>query len=226
MDPLPDWEKSPAERARSTTCVDPQPGADGTVRRMSDHPAEDTARPESGLTDDGFAPKWADNDRPRIPPVAAEREALAAYLDYYRATVEMKCRGLTPEQAQARPMPPSTLSPHGLVRHLAAVERWWFQQNFERRDVPFLFFTADNPNLDFDLPSDADFAADLGVWRAECAVSRRIVAAHDLDDIARPLDWYEDVNLRWLVLRMITEYAQHCGHLDLLREGIDGRTGV
>ena len=36
-------------------------------------------------------------------------------------------------------MPPSTLSPHGLVRHLAGVERWWFQQNFERRDVPFLF---------------------------------------------------------------------------------------
>jgi hypothetical protein len=52
-------------------------------------------------------------------------------------------------------MPPSTLSLHGLVRHLAGVERWWFQQNFERRDVPFLFFTADNPTLDFDPPSDA-----------------------------------------------------------------------
>ena len=193
---------------------------------MSDGPAEDAVRLESGLTDDDFSPIWTDDDRPRIPRVAAEREALAAYLEYYRATVEMKCRGLTPEQTRTQSMPPSTLSLHGLVRHLAGVERWWFQQNFKRRDVPSLFVAADNPNLDFEPPSDADFAADLETWRAECAVSREIVAAHDLDDTARPLDWYEDIDLRWLVLRMITEYAQHCGHVDLLREGVDGRTGV
>lgn len=186
---------------------------------MSDHP-------ESGLTDADFSPMWSDDDRPRIPRVAGEREALAAYLDYYRATVEMKSRGLTSEQARTRSVPPSTMSIHGLVRHFAAVERWWFQQNFERRDVPFLFFTEDEPDLDFNPPPDADFAADLEAWRGECAVSREIVAAHDLDETARPLDWYEDVDLRWLVLRMITEYAQHCGHLDLLREGIDGRTGA
>jgi Protein of unknown function (DUF664) len=196
------------------------------VLRMSDHPAEGAMLPESGLTDESFSPIWADDNRPRIPRVAAEREALAAYLEYYRATMEMKCRALTPEQARTRSMPPSALSIHGLIRHLAGVERWWFQQNFEHRDVPFLFFTADDPHADFNPPSDADFAADLDAWRAECAVSRDIVAAHDLDDTARPLDWYEDVDLRWLVLRMITEYAQHCGHVDLLREGIDGRTGA
>lgn len=191
---------------------------------MSDHLAEGTVRPESGLTDDDFSPIWVDGDRPHIPRVAAEREALAAYLEYYRATVEMKCRGLTPEQARA--MPPFTLSLHGLVRHLAGVERWWFQQSFERHDVPFLFLTADNPDLDFDPPSDADFAAILETWRAECAVSREIVADHDLGDTARPLDWHEDVDLRWLVLRMITEWAQHCEHLDLLREGVDGTTSA
>lgn len=57
-------------------------------------------------------------------------------------------------------------------------------------------------------------------------MSRDTVAAHDLDDTARPLDWDEDIDLRWLVLRMITEYAQRCRHLDLLREGVDGRTGA
>jgi hypothetical protein len=193
---------------------------------MSDPRTEGTVRPESGLTDDDYSPVWAADDRPRIPRVAAEREALAAYLDHYRATVDMKCRGLTPEQARTRSMPPSTLSLHGLVRHLAGVERWWFQQNFERRDVPFLFFTADNPDLDFEPPPDADFTADLETWRAECEISREIVAAHDLDDLARPLDWHEDVDLRWLALRMIAEYAQHCGHIDLLREGLDGKTGA
>ncbi|AIY19928.2 DUF664 domain-containing protein [Pimelobacter simplex] len=193
---------------------------------MSENSGDSTVRPESGLTDDAYSPKWADDDRPRIPRVAGEREALTAYLDHYRATVEMKCRGLTPEQARSRSMAPSTLSLHGLVRHLAGCERWWFQQNFERREVPFLFFTEENPDLDFELPADADFAADLATWHDECAVSREIVAAHELDDTARPLDWHEDVNLRWLMLRMITEYAQHCGHADLLREGVDGRTGV
>ena len=118
------------------------------VLSVNDHPA--AVRPESGLTDDDFSPIWADDDRPRLPRVAAEREALTAYLEYYRATVELKCRGLTREQARTRSMPPSTLSLHGLVRHLAGVERWWFQQNFERRDVPFLFIAADNPDLDFD----------------------------------------------------------------------------
>ncbi len=193
---------------------------------MSDYSSNEAGPSESGLTDEGFAPKWADDDRPHIPRVAPEREALAAYLDYYRATVEMKCEGLTREQVRTRSMPPSTMSPHGLVRHLAGVERWWFQQNFERRDVPFLFISAHEPNLDFDPPVDADFAADLEAWRAECAVSRDILASHDLDDTARPLDWYEDIDLRWLVLRMIAEYAQHCGHIDMLREGLDGRIGA
>jgi hypothetical protein len=118
------------------------------------------------------------------------------------------------------------MSLHGVVRHLASVERWWFQQNFERRDVPFLFFAEGQPDLDFNLPSDADWGADLEAWRAECAESRAIVAGHDLDDLARPLDWYEDIDLRWLVLRMITEYAHHCGHVDLLREGVDGMVGA
>lgn len=194
--------------------------------RMSDRPAPGPSRAESGLTDDDFSSIWADDDRPRIPRVAAERESLAAYLEYYRGTVEMKCRDLTPEQARTKSIPPSTLSLHGLVRHLAGVERWWFQQNFERRDVPLLFVTAAEPNGDFDPPSDANFDADLDAWRVECAISREIVAAHDFDDTSRPLDWHEDVDLRWLMLRMITEYAQHCGHIDLLREGIDGQTGA
>lgn len=193
---------------------------------MADYPTQSEARSESGLTDDDFAPAWAGDDRPRIPRVAREREALSAYLEYYRATVGMKCRGVTADQARTRSMPPSTMSLHGLVRHLASVERWWFQQNFERRAVPLLFFAGGHPDLDFNPPSDADFAADQQAWRAECAVSRDIVAAHELDDTARPLDWYEDIDLRWLMLRMIAEYAQHCGHLDLLREGVDGRTGA
>lgn len=184
------------------------------------------ASSESGLPDADLAPAWGDDDRRPIPRIASERESLTAYLEHYRTTVEMKCRGLTPEQLGRRPVAPSPLSLHGIVRHLGSTERWWFQQNFERRDVPFLFFTVDEPELEFGPPADADFQADLETWRSECAVFREIVAAHDLDDTVRPLDWYEDVDLRWLMLHMITEYARHCGHIDLIREGIDGQVGT
>lgn len=189
---------------------------------MDDPAKQGAIRTESGLADDEFSPVWPDDDRPHLPQVAGEREALTAQLEHFRATLELKCRDLTPEQALTRSMSPSTMSLHGLVRHLASVERWWFQQNFERRDVRFLFGATD----DFDPPADADFSADLEAWRRECAVSREILAAHDLDDTARPLDWSDVVDLRWVVLRMITEYARHCGHADLLREGIDGRVGT
>ena len=140
---------------------------------MSDNSSEGTVGSESGLTDDEFSPKWADDDRPRIPRVAAERGAFAAYLDYYRATVEMKCRGLTSEQARSTVHAAVDVVASRLGPPPRRVERWWFQQNFERRDVPFLFFTEDDPELDFDPPADADFVADLETWRARvCGLPR------------------------------------------------------
>ena len=193
---------------------------------MSDHPAEGTVQPELRLTDDDFSPTRADDDRQRIPRVAAEREALAAYLEYYRATVEMKCRDLTREQARTRTMPPSDLSLHGLVRHLAGVERWWFQQNFERRDVPFLFSPQTTPTSTSTRPRTPTSPP---TWRTGARSVRFPVRSSPLTTSTTPrVRW---IGTRtsicvWLVLRMITEYAQHCGHVDLLREGVDGRTGA
>ncbi len=60
--------------------------------------------------------------------------------------------------------------------------------------------TPNQPNLDFDPLSDTDFGAHLDVWSAACAVSQQIVAAHDLDDTARPMDC-EGVELQRLMLR-------------------------
>lgn len=169
--------------------------------------------------------RWEGAGRTDPPRVAGEKAALTAYLDFYRATIELKCAGLTAEQLNARSVGPSTMSLHGLVRHLAGVERWWFRLNFAHEDVPMLFHTDDNPDLDFDGLSDDPFD-DLDVWRAECEVSRRIVAAATLDDRAEPVIGDEEFDLRWLLLRMVAEYAQHCGHADLLREAVDGRTGA
>lgn len=171
-----------------------------------------------------LAPGWEGDDRPPIPRLADEKDALVAYLDHYRRTVELKCAGLTTAELNAHAVAPSTLSLHGLLRHLAGVERWWFQQNFAGADVPMLFYTDDDPDLDFG-PTDDDPQTDLEIWRAECAKSRAIVEDAELTDIGHPVVGDEQFNLRWLMLRMIAEYAQHCGHADLLREATDGRTG-
>ena len=58
---------------------------------------------------------------------AGEREMLDGWLDYHRATLEWKCEGLSPDQLKLRSTPPSNLTLLGLVRHMAEVERGWFQ---------------------------------------------------------------------------------------------------
>jgi hypothetical protein len=159
-----------------------------------------------------------------IPRAATEREMLESYLEYYRETFELKCLGLDPARLSERATPPSTMSLHGLIRHLAGCERWWLATNFAGQDVPMLFYSDDDPDQDFER-LDSDPLEDLAIWRAECERSRGIVAGAGLDtEGAVPRGG--TYTLRWLLLRMITEYAQHCGHADLLREATDGATGV
>jgi uncharacterized damage-inducible protein DinB len=67
-------------------------------------------------------------ERPPVPRVADERTMLEAWLDYHRATLLMKCAGLSDEQLKLRSAEPSTLSLLGLVRHLTDVERGWFRR--------------------------------------------------------------------------------------------------
>jgi hypothetical protein len=150
---------------------------------------------------------------------------LTAYLDWHRATLELKCSGIDPGRLREHSMPPSTMSLHGLVRHLAGVERWWFQVNFAGADVPMLYYSDEDPDQDFEV-ADADAAADLAVWRRECESSRAVVAAHSLDDEGTRVRDGERLSLRGVLVKMIAEYAQHNGHADLLREGLDGATGL
>lgn len=82
------------------------------------------------------APRWNGDTRSPAPAVGGERETLGAVLDWHRDTFALKCTGLPPELLSQRAIPPSTLSLHGLVRHLAGVERWWFRIQFAGEDLP------------------------------------------------------------------------------------------
>jgi hypothetical protein len=117
------------------------------------------------------------------------------------------------------------MSLHGLLRHLSGVERYWFQQQFLRADVPMLYYTDEDPDQDFE-SLDGDIEQAFAIWHAECARSREIVAAAgSLADTGRFLQDDAEFSLRWLMLRMIAEYARHNGHADLLRERLDGTVG-
>jgi uncharacterized damage-inducible protein DinB len=159
------------------------------------------------------------------PFVAPEPEMLAAWLDFHRATLAIKCEGLSAEQLRARAVRPSTLTLLGLVRHMTEVERNWFRRVLTGEDCPPLYYSDADPDGDFDRVDDADPAEMLAAWRAECDRARSLAGKESLDAIAALPRREQPVSLRWILVHMIEEYARHNGHADLLRQRIDGSVG-
>jgi hypothetical protein len=161
------------------------------------------------------------------PPVrAGERETLRAFLDYHRATLAMKCDGLSDDDLRRQSMPPSTLSLLGLVRHMAEVERTWFRRVINAEDIPLRWSDDGDFQAAYDASTSTRSEA-FEAWQAEVEHSRRIEReAESLDVIGYQASWDEDVSLRLVILHLIHEYARHNGHADFLREAIDGIVGA
>jgi uncharacterized damage-inducible protein DinB len=155
-----------------------------------------------------------------------ERPMLESWLEFHRATLMVKCDGLSRDQLATRSVPPSSLSLLGLVRHMADVERNWFRRVLEGASAPSIFSSADNEDGDFDDVDTADDEEAFATWRAECEHARSVAAAVvSLDEVGKGARRGDLVTLRWIYVHMIEEYARHNGHADLLRERIDGATG-
>ncbi|AHI01452.1 DinB family protein [Kutzneria albida] len=160
------------------------------------------------------------------PLTAGERETLRGFLDYHRATLAMKCEGLSEEDLRRRASPPSTLSLLGLVRHMAEVERAWFRRVINAEDVPLVWSDSGDYQVAYDA-SAATRSTAFEAWQAEVEQSRRIEArAESLDVTGVNRKSGEEVSLRLVMLHMMHEYARHNGHADFLREAIDGVTGA
>lgn len=166
-------------------------------------------------------------DIPRRDPQlqASELTVLGQFLDYHRATLQLKCAGLSDEQLGRRSIPPSTLSLLGLVRHLSEVERSWFGRTLDGRPSKPLYDDDTNPDGDFDSLDSAPVAEVWAAYHAAVAESRRVLATFEQGaDLARGTTT-RPRNVRWVLAHMLEEYARHNGHADLLREQIDGVTG-
>ena len=171
---------------------------------------------------------WTAPEQPRTDPptVAGERAALEGWLDYHRSTLLGKCQGLTGEQLAQRAVPPSSLSLLGLVRHMTDVERAWFRiRSAGEPGLGFRYATEEFPDADFDFADPSGAEAGLAAYRQECELARAAMAGRPLDDTFFHPRYGADIDLRWVYLHMIEEYARHNGHADLLRERIDGVTG-
>ena len=167
----------------------------------------------------------ADDPRFDGEELTDERSTLVDYLRAYRLTLEMKCAGLDAAQLAQRSVPPSTMSLLGLVRHLAQVERNWFQAVMAGQDTPKLYTPV---GADWDgAVADPDLVAEAWQsWRDAVAFAERYVAdASDLN-VRGTMPDGGTLTLCEVLVHMIEEYARHCGHADLLRERIDGRVGV
>ncbi len=175
------------------------------------------------VADDLAAPEPAD------PPfAAAERTTLESWLEFHRATLLLTCDGLSDEQRKRRPVATSLMSLHGMVRHLADVERNWFQRAFDRPDPAGRSVRSEGAEDADWVPLDnADWERDLATWQAACEQSRLTAARHGLDDVGvgRRGGQRAEFSLRWIYHHMIEEYARHNGHADLIRELVNPPAG-
>ncbi|WP_433049435.1 DinB family protein [Dactylosporangium sp. CS-033363] len=164
-------------------------------------------------------------NRAEVPYTGDEPALLAAWLDFHRETVHLKCAGVAEADAWRAPLPASPLTTiGGLVQHLTAVESMWFEQVVAGLEVPS-HWTAEDPDLEWRRRPGEGLAEALAAYRAQCDVSRRLAAGLAPDALCAGRRHGSAVSVRWVLLHMIEETARHNGHLDAVRECVDGVVG-
>lgn len=160
------------------------------------------------------------------PAGTAELRVLHAWLKAQRDHVLGVLEGLD-EEALRRPVLPSGWHCAGLVQHLALdVERFWFRGVMAGQ--PAVVDTVGQDTDAWQVHPGVSGGAVLDRYRAEAALADAVIAATTPD--TPPAWWPGDLfgdyrlhTLREVMLHVITETAAHAGHLDAVRELLDGR---
>ncbi|MFD4769673.1 DinB family protein [Streptomyces niveus] len=160
------------------------------------------------------------------PPAWDDRTQLTTFLDYARGTARAKCEGVSEENARKALLPGSPLmTMSGVINHLRWVEYYWFQVVFlgEEDRAPM---TDEDPDREMRIAVDFPLTRLLDEYAEQSSLYRELVAGSDLDKQAqRTIRNGVHVDLRWIVHHLTEETARHNGHLDILREMLDGATG-
>jgi uncharacterized damage-inducible protein DinB len=156
-----------------------------------------------------------------------ERGALLAFLESERGGIRRALLGLTEEQAATKPSA-SELSLSGLLKHAAEVEQSWIAR--ARQQPPAVQRTEANWHESHRLVEGETVAGVLAYWEKVAQDTEEFIRSVPSLDDTFPLPdqpWFppdERVSMRWVLLRLITEFSRHAGHADIIRESLDGKT--
>lgn len=158
-------------------------------------------------------------------PVGSRTQVLLGYLRYYRAVLLAKLDGL-PDQALRSSLLPSGWSPLELLKHLTYVELRWLDWGFagQRFDAPW----GDHEDDRWHVGPDETAEGLVAALQARARRTEEIATAHPLDAVGAPGERWDGAppaTLERVLLHVMNEYARHLGHLDVVRELLDGRTG-
>jgi uncharacterized damage-inducible protein DinB len=162
--------------------------------------------------------------------VDVEREALLAFLAEQREFLLTTVRGLDEERLQEQPTV-SALNLIGLVKHLAAVETGWIEFIEEGpKEVDYeTQETYDHHENTFRLVGDETVEGILAHYAETAKATESYIRSLPNLEVSQQLPaapWFPEETAwtaRDVLLHLIRETAQHCGHADIIRESIDGQ---
>lgn len=147
------------------------------------------------------------------------------YLAYFRSVLLGKLDGLSERELRSSRLP-SGWTPLELLKHLAHVERRWLEWGFEGRDVGDPW--ADQRDGRWHVAPEETLGSLTAALEQQAERSRAVVVRHGLSDVGQPgerWDGQPPATLERVLLHLLQEYARHVGHLDVVRELLDGRVG-
>lgn len=162
-------------------------------------------------------------ERPWPDPLSTLPESVVGFLQFVHTTAVNKLDGLTEEQARATPLPTSpVMNPLGLIKHLTAVQRQHVQRTIGGQDLPSLW-RSDDHDFEFRIGAGETIASVVAGYDEEWARTQQTLRDTEWDKLVQ--GHHGPVRAARLLIDVMQESARHLGHLDVVRELIDGSTG-
>ncbi|MGV9320981.1 DinB family protein [Streptomyces sp. NPDC003660] len=163
-------------------------------------------------------------------PANGPKADLLRYLRSAREALLWKLDGLAEYDAR-RPLTPTGTNLLGLVKHAAGIELGYLGDTFGRpsgEPLPWLAEAAET-NADMWATAEESRADIVGLYRRAWAHADATIEALPLDTVGR-VPWWpsgrDEVTLHHAVVRVLADTQRHAGHADVVRELVDGATGM
>lgn len=157
-----------------------------------------------------------------VPYTGGEKESLQASLNRHRDAVVWKLQGLGDTELR-RAMLPSGNTLLGLIKHLATWEYIWICRTFGHPTEQLPIDEGDD-YADVRIDPGDSTAGIVAFYSRSRAAADEVIGGVDLDEAGTTM-FGDTVSLRWAVIHILEDTARHAGHIDVMRELIDGMVG-